>query len=158
MPKKKRLRSLSRTSTSAAAAKQRRCQEDDQQRGNRLTLARLAHYSANNAQPAARRKNGDYKSIALQYDPESFQTESCLGEMQQVCVCGAIRFSGEPTSICCANGQVQLQQFHPPPEYLQQLYDEHHPHSKHFLENIRKYNCAFQMTSKLMSLLFPVAH
>ena len=77
----------------------------------------------------------DYASIALQYDPESFQTETCLGEIY-VCACGAFRFPGDPTSICCANGQVRLQEFPHPPEYLKWLYDGHHPHSKHFLENV----------------------
>ena len=150
MPKRGRSRSLARKSTSAAAAERRRCQEDDQQRGSRLALAHLAHSLASNIQPASaivRRKKGDYTSVALEYDPQSFQTEACLGEMRHVCACSAVRFSGEPPSICCSNGQVRLQQFPLPPEYLRQLYDGHHPHSQHFLQNIRKYNCVFQMTS-----------
>ena len=77
----------------------------------------------------------DYASIALQYDPEPFQTETCLGEIH-VCACSAFRFPGEPTSICCANGQVRLQEFPHPPEYLKGLYDGHHPNSKHSLENV----------------------
>ena len=82
MPKRGRSRSLARKGTSAAAAERRRCQEDDQQRDSRLALARLAHSLASNIQPAStivRRKKGDYTSVALEYDPQSFQTEACLG-------------------------------------------------------------------------------
>ena len=160
MPKRTRARSLARKSSTAEATKRRRYQEDDQESNRRLALDRLSHSLARNAQPATanvRQKKGDYASIALEYDPETFQIETCLGEMRQVCACGASRFSGEPPSICCANGQVSLQQFPPPPEYLRQLYDGHHPHSKHFLDNIRKYNCVFQMTSEF-NLLAKVAY
>ena len=105
--------------------------------------------------PAAatvRRKKGDYASMALKYDPQLFQTETCLGELQQVCQCGALRFRGEPASMCCANGQVHLQTFPNPSDYLQLLLNGQHPHSKYFLDNIRKYNCVFQMTSEYAPL------
>ena len=152
MPKRSRSRSLSRNGASATAAKRRRKQEDEHERDSRRALARAAHRLTSNSLPGAaiiQRKKGDYRSIALQYDPETFLTETCLGEMQHVCACGAVRFRGESASMCCANGQVCLQHFPQPPDYLQQLYDRYHPHSKHFLENTRKYNCAFQMTSEL---------
>ena len=76
-------------------------------------------------------------------------------EMQHVCTCGAVRFREEPASICCAIGQVRLQHFLQPPDYLQQLYDRQHPHSKHFLKKSCKCNCAFQMTSKLRKQCIP---
>ena len=40
------------------------------------------HCLTSNAHPGAviiQRKKGDYRSIVLQYDPESFLTETCLG-------------------------------------------------------------------------------
>ena len=50
MLKRRRSRSLARKGTSAVAAKRRRCQDDVQQRHNRLALARLVHYLACNLQ------------------------------------------------------------------------------------------------------------
>ena len=114
MPKRSRSRSLSRNGASATAAKRRRKQEDEHERDRRMALNRAAHRSTSNFLLGAtiiQRKKGDYRSIALQYDPESFLTETCLGEMQHVCACGAVRFRGEPASMCCANGQVRLQHF-----------------------------------------------
>ena len=158
MPKRSRSRSLSRNGASATATKRRRKQEDEHERDSRRALARAARRLTSNSLPGAaiiQRKKGDYRSIALQYDPESFLTETCLGEMQHVCACGAVRFRGESASMCCANGQVCLQHFPQPPDYLQQLYDRQHPHSKHFLKKSCKCNCAFQMTNKLRKQCIP---
>ena len=49
--------------------------------------------------------------------------------------------------MCCSNQKVSLDFFPPLPEYLAHLYEPDRPGSQHFLSNIRKYNCAFQMTS-----------
>ena len=50
-------------------------------------------------------------------------------------------------SLCCSKGNVQLDAFLQPPVFLQHLYEDVDSNGKHFLTNIRKYNCAFQMTS-----------
>ena len=49
--------------------------------------------------------------------------------------------------MCCSNGKVRLPDIESPPQPLQALVSGHHPESKHFLHNIRKYNSCFQMTS-----------
>ena len=67
--------------------------------------------------------------------------------MDEVCLCGAHKFSGKTPSMCCSAQQVSFDFFPPLPDYRAQLYDSDTPDSRHFLANIRKYNCAFQMTS-----------
>ena len=49
--------------------------------------------------------------------------------------------------MCCSNGKVKLPSLRLPPEPLNSLMLGTTATSKHFLENIRKYNSCFQMTS-----------
>ncbi|GFW42251.1 helitron_like_N domain-containing protein [Trichonephila clavipes] len=49
--------------------------------------------------------------------------------------------------MCCASGKVKLPELHSPPEPLSTFLSAVTRVSKHFLENIRKYNSCFQMTS-----------
>jgi hypothetical protein len=49
--------------------------------------------------------------------------------------------------MCCSNGKVSLPPLQPPLEPFESLMSETTLRSKHFLENIRKYNSCFQMTS-----------
>ena len=53
----------------------------------------------------------------------------------------------ETESLCCLKDKVQLDAFLQPPVFLQHLYEGVDSNGKHFLTTIRKYNCAFQMTS-----------
>ncbi|GFW34180.1 helitron_like_N domain-containing protein [Trichonephila clavipes] len=49
--------------------------------------------------------------------------------------------------MCCASGKVKLPELHSPPEPLSTFLSGVTRVSKHFLENIRKYNSCFKMTS-----------
>ena len=49
--------------------------------------------------------------------------------------------------MCCSNGKIILHPLPKPPPELQNLYNGQSEKSIHFLENVRKYNSAFQMTS-----------
>ncbi|GFT79695.1 putative DNA helicase [Trichonephila clavipes] len=49
--------------------------------------------------------------------------------------------------MCCASGKVKLPELHSPPEPLSTFLSGVTRVSKHFLENIRKYNSCFQMAS-----------
>lgn len=52
--------------------------------------------------------------------------------------------------LCCDHGRVALPPLSIPPSYFQQLYSNdaaQHPHSAHFLANIRAYNCQLQLAS-----------
>ena len=56
----------------------------------------------------------------------------------------ALKFERE---TCCLKGNVKLNEFPQLQPFLQHLYESTGINGKHFLANIRKYNCAFQMTS-----------
>ena len=58
--------------------------------------------------------------------------------------CGALKFEKETDSLCC---NVKLDEFPQVQPFLQHLYEGTDSSGKHFLANMRKYNCAFQMTS-----------
>ena len=75
-----------------------------------------------------------------------------IGRMTDVCAhCEAFKWSGEAAGMCCSNGKVKLPPLRPPPEPLKSLMLGVTSESKHFLDNIRKYNSCFQMTSFGMS-------
>ena len=86
---------------------------------------------------------------ALNYQPENFVNTTSVGLLTDVeCPnCGALKFSKETEGFCCSKGNVKLDAFQQPPSFLQHLYEGTGSDSNHFLSNIRKYNCAFQMTS-----------
>jgi len=88
---------------------------------------------------------------AFQYDPaKSYDghPQLCIGRMSVVCsYCDALKWAGEASGMCCSNGKVKLPSLQPPPEPLESLMSGATATSKHFLENIRKYNSCFQMTS-----------
>ncbi|GKC59671.1 ATP-dependent DNA helicase PIF1, partial [Tanacetum coccineum] len=50
--------------------------------------------------------------------------------------------------LCCCRGKVKLgNEMHNPPKLLMDLINENHPKSKNFIENIRRYNLMFSLTS-----------
>ncbi|GBP56890.1 hypothetical protein EVAR_41639_1 [Eumeta japonica] len=59
----------------------------------------------------------------------------------------ALKFKNETPGMCCVSGKVKLPELHLPPEPLLTLLSGVTRESKHFLENIRKYNSCLQMTS-----------
>ncbi|XP_044019517.1 uncharacterized protein LOC122859899 [Aphidius gifuensis] len=61
--------------------------------------------------------------------------------------CHALRFKDESDSMCCANGKIKLPCLSEPEEPLFTYLSGLTNHSKHFLDNIRKYNSCFNMTS-----------
>ena len=85
---------------------------------------------------------------ALSYQPEHFYNTTDIGTLSLQCSnCGALKFERETDSLCCSKGNVQLEEFPQVQPFLQYLYEGTDSDGKHFLANIRKYNCAFQMTS-----------
>ena len=63
------------------------------------------------------------------------------------CYCFALKWIGKTPGMCCCGGKVKLLSLKLPPEPLGPLMTGMTARSKHFLENIRKYNSCFQMTS-----------
>lgn len=90
--------------------------------------------------------------IRIKYDDDpAFK----IGKMSFICAyCSALRWKDECHSICCSEGKVSLPPILQPPQPLYNLIKGVHSKSKHFLENIRKYNAAFQMTSFRASKVF----
>lgn len=68
--------------------------------------------------------------------------------MDKVCLhCLALKFQNEPPGMCCSNGKISLWPLQEPPEPLRSYLSGTTTDSRHFLQNIRKYNSSFQMTS-----------
>ena len=63
------------------------------------------------------------------------------------CCCFAVKWIAETTGMCCSDGKVKLSLLELPSEPLESLMTGTTARSKHFLENITKYNSCFQMTS-----------
>ena len=85
---------------------------------------------------------------ALNYHPDNFLNTTNVGLLSVECQkCGALKISKETEGLCCSKGNVKLDAFPQPQPFLQHLYEGIDNDGKHFLSNIRKYNCAFQMTN-----------
>ena len=89
---------------------------------------------------------------AFQYDPTKnydSHPQLYIGRMTEVCCsyCDALKWPGEAPGMCCSNGKVKLPSLRLPPEPLESLMSGTTATSKDFLENLRKYNSCFQMTS-----------
>lgn len=71
-----------------------------------------------------------------------------IGKMDIIChFCQAKKFKSESPGMCCKNGKVKLSQLESPPDELLSYTSGDTLESKHFLNNIRRYNSCFQMTS-----------
>ncbi|GBN72569.1 hypothetical protein AVEN_248566-1 [Araneus ventricosus] len=71
-----------------------------------------------------------------------------IGKMNVICkYCRAKKFKCETLGMCCSNGKVKLPSLDQPPEPLYSLISGVALESTHFLQNIRKYNACFQLTS-----------
>ena len=85
---------------------------------------------------------------ALNYQADNFVNTTSVGLLHVKCQnCGALKFNKETDGLCCSKGNVKLDAFPQLQPFLQHLYEGTDNEGKHFLSNIRKYNCAFQMTS-----------
>jgi hypothetical protein len=123
-------------SRAAKSPEQRRTRSEDQRR--RQSTSRAAHWAF-------------LEGEAFRYDPANnydSHPQLHIGQMTHVCSnCHALKWLGEAPGMCCSGGKVRLPALRPPPEPLESLMSGTTSQSKHFLENIRKYNSCFQMTS-----------
>ena len=109
---------------------------------------RVQEWQINNARRHQVRDNRQASFRALNYSADNFYNTTDVGTLSVQCSnCGATKFPMETESLCCLKGSVQLDAFPLPPVFLQHLYEGVDSNGKHFLTNIRKYNCPFQMTS-----------
>ncbi|GBN33874.1 hypothetical protein AVEN_52649-1 [Araneus ventricosus] len=88
---------------------------------------------------------------AFRYDPTKdywLHTKAVVGKMNVVCkYCRANKFKCETLGMFGSNGKVKRSSLDQPPEPLYSLISGVTLESAHFLQNNRKYNACFQMTS-----------
>ncbi|XP_075451755.1 uncharacterized protein LOC142492724 [Ascaphus truei] len=71
-----------------------------------------------------------------------------IGHLSTICpYCQAKTFPNESAGMCCRNGKILLPPIQQTPNELLSYMSGTTSESKHFLQNIRKYNSCFQMTS-----------
>ena len=103
--------------------------------------------AATRAEERRRLKNKIYK-LAFDNVPGQIVTFGDIGKKDIVCRhCQAIKWKKEAPGMCCKNGRVSLPPLRTLPDCLTELLDGVTEDSRHFLENIRRYNNAFSMTS-----------
>lgn len=88
---------------------------------------------------------------AFSYDPNidyAHQSTVSIGAMSRTyAICLAKKLSDEPNAMCYAASKVILPNIEEPPQPMKNLLTGDHPSSAHFLNNVRRYNTLFQMTS-----------
>ena len=89
------------------------------------------------------------RNCVLSYDPMvDYSVLTKVGRMNKECsYCAALCWTNERPGLCCSNGKTSIPLIEGPPEPLSSLVNGSAIDSKHFLDNIRKYNSCFQMTS-----------
>ena len=92
-----------------------------------------------------------WKRRAFNYDQlmdYSGHADLQIGAMSKECqYCHALKWVGEAPGMCCSNAKVNLPLITNISEPLKSLLLLENHDSKQFVNNIRKYNSAFQMTS-----------
>lgn len=93
----------------------------------------------------------NFERLAFAYDPNinySAHRNVSIGLMDKVCRhCSALKYAGETVGLCCSDGKVRLPQLANPPEPLYSLLSGTTTRSNQFLNKLRTYNSAFNMTS-----------
>ena len=154
----KRTRSATSRANETSPQRQARLEADrarlSSTRANETSPQRQARLGADRARLSSTRaqeNERDLKNAAFNYNPAfEYQTHPnvIIGKMIVVCQhCSATKWKGEAPGMCCNNGKVMLPVLNPPPDPLKSLMSGTTPASRHFLDNIRRYNCCFQMTS-----------
>ncbi|XP_045511060.1 uncharacterized protein LOC123705982 [Colias croceus] len=132
-----------------------RQQETADERQSRLNADRVAHTiirMVSSPESGTEIENlpwANKEKSGYSYSPRIDYSEfAIIGGMVVCCAfCNAFKWQKEPNGICCSGGKVLIENFHDPPDIMKALLNGEHPQSKHFLDNSRLYNSAFQMTS-----------
>ena len=89
----------------------------------------------------------DADQTALHFNTDQFRNETSIGDMIQCQHCQAMKFRDESKGMCCSNGKVNPEPFPLLPQQLAVLFEGTADQSVRFLQDIRKYDSAFQLTS-----------
>ncbi|CAH1114924.1 unnamed protein product [Psylliodes chrysocephalus] len=149
MPKRKKV--FTKPKVRAKKMKEARQNETEEQWENRRSNNRERMKKLRKNQTDQTRSRGRVELQAFHYDCKKKYIEHpnvIIGKMDTICkYCNERKFQGETAGMCWSNGKVNLPPLNiPPPELLAYMNGET-PDSNHFLQNIRRYNCCFQMTS-----------
>ncbi|UYV63786.1 hypothetical protein LAZ67_2005619, partial [Cordylochernes scorpioides] len=123
-----------------------RASETSQQSQTRQEADRLRHFRQRASTWADMLNTAFHYNPALNYEQFTFLQ---IGHMDKQCIhCTAFKYNGErPGMCCCSAGKVRIPDLLEPPEALRTLLDWSFPHSAEFMQRVRHYNNAFQMTS-----------
>ncbi|XP_031634678.1 uncharacterized protein LOC116347980 [Contarinia nasturtii] len=122
-------------------------------RAAETSVQREVRLKLNRERAVASRKSvwTNLNNEAFKYDKQidySLHPNVSIGKMDSLCLhCHALKFHKESPGMCCSNGKVVLPPLNDPPEPLRTFVSGTDPLSRHFQQNIRKYNSCFQMTS-----------
>ena len=113
--------------------------------------SRPAFHSVQHVHPQTERRqatenDATANQTALHFNTDQFRNETSIGDMIQCQHCQAMKFRDEPKLMCCSNGKINPEPFPPLPHQLAGLLEGTTDQSVCFLQDIRKYNSAFQLT------------
>ncbi|UYV63209.1 hypothetical protein LAZ67_2003453 [Cordylochernes scorpioides] len=122
-----------------------RASETPQQSQTRQEADRLRHFRQRASTWADMLNAAYHYNPALNYNQFTFLQ---IGHMDKQCLhCTAFKYNGERPGMCCSAGKVRIPDLPEPPEALRTLLDGSSPHSAEFMQRVRHYNNAFQITS-----------
>ncbi|UYV76849.1 hypothetical protein LAZ67_14002190, partial [Cordylochernes scorpioides] len=122
-----------------------RASETSQQSQTRHEADRLGHFRQRASTWADILNAAFHYNPALNYEQFTFLQ---ISHMDKQCLhCTAFKYNGERPGMCCSAGKVRIPDLPEPPEALRTLLDGSSPHSAEFMQRVRHYNNAFQMTS-----------
>ncbi|XP_043461172.1 uncharacterized protein LOC122497870 [Leptopilina heterotoma] len=112
-------------------------------RQNRLAIEVSRHVIRNNNKWLNKRNSGfSYDSLI------NYSEAANIGEMNKICnYCQSLKWADEAKGLCCSSGKIVITSLPEPPEPLRSLLNGDLPHSLMFLQQLRAFNSAFQMTS-----------
>ena len=94
----------------------------------------------------------DANQTALHFNTVQLRNETSIRDMIQCQHCLAMKFRDESKGMRCSNGKVNPEPFPPLPQQLTVLFEGTTDQSVRFLQDIRKYNSAFHLTSLELNL------
>ncbi|UYV73589.1 hypothetical protein LAZ67_10004176 [Cordylochernes scorpioides] len=127
------------------AQRDRRALKTPQQSQTRQVANRLRHFRQRASTWADMQNAAFHYTPSLNYEQITFLQ---IGHMGKQCShCTALKYNGERPGMCCSAGKVRIPDLLEPPKALRTLLDGSSPHSAEFIQCVRHYKNAFQMTS-----------
>ena len=107
----------------------------------------MQHVGLQTERRQATENDANANQTALHFNTDQFRNETSTGDMIECQHCQAMKFRDESKGMCCSNGKINPEPFPPLPQQLAILFKGTKDQSVRFLQDARKYNSAFQLTS-----------